>query len=78
MPASPGCSPRCGSTASRSHHSLRGLVRDRHIAHATSALIGVSVATPTVSFVDRGKYSAMLPRAVGQAVETVVTKVTKE
>jgi hypothetical protein len=66
------------SASAWSHHTLRGLVRDRHVVAGTSTLIGVSVATPTVSFVDRGKSSAMLPRAVGEAVETVVTKVTKE
>ena len=44
----------------------------------TPGLIGVSVATPTVSFVDRGKSAAVLTRAVGDAVKTVVEKVTKE
>ena len=58
--------------------SLRGLLRDRHIVSMTPGLIGVSVATPTVSFVDRGKSAAMLTRAVGDAVKTVVEKVTKE
>ena len=66
------------SAGAWSHHSLRGLVRDRHILAGTPALIGVSLATPTVSFVDRGKSAAMLTRAVGKAVETAVTKVTKE
>ena len=66
------------SASAWSHHSLRGLMRDRHILAGTPALIGVSVATPTVSFVDRGKSAAMLTRAVGKAVETAVKKVTKE
>ena len=58
--------------------SLGELLRDRHIAGVTPALIGVSVATPTVSFVDRGKSAATLTRSVGEAVETAVKKVTQE